>query len=751
MNKYLLKPILLIFVALSVFGQNSLLKRKNFSEGNNTYRIDSIPFNGVSLNRGWKYILEDSSVFATPSFNDTHWDTTKIDKKLSFFKTKNDKVGWFRKKLFIDSTLVQQAYILRVQIAGAAEIYLNGELIHKIGEIGNATNPTDKKYIKEVMPYAIVFKNAGQQTLAIRFLFSTTPLLAGNMDFYPLSLRLQKLESFEKKDNASSIMFAIVDGICLGLFLMMTIIHFLFHYFFRSDRYNILFSSSMFIFCIFFWISNGMFNEIPIDWAIMIFFLKRVLFPIAHLILLAAVYEYLKIEKKQLFWAVIVFFLSSNILIYFTKADDIFLVILYTLLLINYVFLIRYSQKNGNINGKALKSAFFLFLGFSISLTIVLGIYFIFISPISSKAEFTKISLAFTPIFVVLFAVGPQLSVSAAISLSLAEEFVKNNIILKQKIVEIEKLSNEKEHILSSQNETLEKQVKIRTEELNNSLQELKSTQAQLIQSEKLASLGELTAGIAHEIQNPLNFVNNFSELSIELIEELKSPLTSDGGIRDGEKVDMELFEDVVQNLEKINLHGKRASSIVKGMLEHSRASTGVKELTDINALADEYLRLSYHGLRAKDNSFNADFKTDFDENLPKIAVVPQDFGRVLLNLINNAFYAVSNHVHVETGHALSLPKQSQYKPIVIISTKQIDNQLIIKIKDNGTGMSEATKAKIFQPFFTTKPTGEGTGLGLSLAYDIITKGHGGTLEVKTTEGVGSEFIITLPFKTKNT
>ncbi len=257
----------------------------------------------------------------------------------------------------------------------------------------------------------------------------------------------------------------------------------------------------------------------------------------------------------------------------------------------------------------------------------------------------------------------------------------------------------------------------------------LKSTQAQLIQSEKLASLGELTAGIAHEIQNPLNFVNNFSELSVELIDELKSPLTPEGGIKPGEKIDMEIFSDLSQNLEKITLHGKRASSIVKGMLEHSRASTGVKELTDINAMADEYLRLAYHGLRAKDKDFNSDFKTDFDPNLPKIAVIPQDIGRVLLNLINNAFWAV----------------KTVDKPLVVVKTEQSDNQIIIKVSDNGTGMTDEVKAKIFQPFFTTKPTGQGAGLGLSLAYDIITKGHAGTIEVASVEGEGTTFVVKLP------
>jgi len=283
-------------------------------------------------------------------------------------------------------------------------------------------------------------------------------------------------------------------------------------------------------------------------------------------------------------------------------------------------------------------------------------------------------------------------------------------------------------------NEFLSRQkqnIESKNQELEQTLSLLKATQNQLIQKEKLASLGELTAGIAHEIQNPLNFVNNFSEMSVELAKELKVERLKVKEERD-EELENELVDDLIQNQEKINLHGKRASSIVKGMLEHSRQSTGERTLTDINQLADEYLRLAYHGLRAKDSSFNADFKTDLDENLPKIEVIPQDIGRVLLNLINNAFWAVKT---VE-------------KPLVVVKTEQIKNQIIIKVIDNGTGMTDDVKAKIFQPFFTTKPTGQGTGLGLSLTYDIVTKGHGGTVEVQSKQGEGSEFMITLPMTT---
>ncbi|MGM0375759.1 MAG: two-component regulator propeller domain-containing protein [Bacteroidota bacterium] len=275
--------------------------------------------------------------------------------------------------------------------------------------------------------------------------------------------------------------------------------------------------------------------------------------------------------------------------------------------------------------------------------------------------------------------------------------------------------------------------------EIQKAYTDLKSTQSQLIQSEKMASLGELTAGIAHEIQNPLNFVNNFSEVNTELSDEIAEE--AEKGNLDEIKI---IAKDIKDNSEKINHHGKRADAIVKGMLQHSRTNNGQKEPTDINALADEYLRLSYHGLRAKDKSFNADFKTEFDETLPKINVIPQDIGRVLLNLINNAFYAVQ----VETQNSASLQqtpqKQPDYKPVVMVSTKNMRTHVEICVKDNGPGIPPEIKDKIFQPFFTTKPTGHGTGLGLSLSYDIV-KAHGGELRVETKQGKGSIFIITIP------
>ena len=296
-------------------------------------------------------------------------------------------------------------------------------------------------------------------------------------------------------------------------------------------------------------------------------------------------------------------------------------------------------------------------------------------------------------------------------------------------------MTKEREADAIKQQKILEEEVDRQTAELRTTLSNLRSTQTQLIQSEKMASLGELTAGIAHEIQNPLNFVNNFSDVNNELVDELKSELAV-GNMQSA----VEIAESIKENSQKINHHGKRADAIVKGMLQHSRTSSGQKQLTDINGLCDEYMRLAYHGFRAKDKSFNAEIKTDLDSNIVKISIVPQDIGRVLLNLINNAFYAVNE----KAKH-----RGDEYGPTVTITTRSIQPPLggpgvKIKVIDNGGGIPQNIVGKIFQPFFTTKPTGQGTGLGLSLAYDIV-KAHGGEIKVETKEEKGTTFIVQLP------
>ena len=314
------------------------------------------------------------------------------------------------------------------------------------------------------------------------------------------------------------------------------------------------------------------------------------------------------------------------------------------------------------------------------------------------------------------------------------KEVDKNQTMIQFKLERIEKDRNTLSIMLQESIEDLQKKslvIEDANKTLTQTLEELKATQVQLIQSEKMASLGELTAGIAHEIQNPLNFVNNFSEVSNELIEEMTEQMEK-GNAEEAKAI----ANEIKMSLEKINLHGKRADGIVKSMLQHSRTSSGKKEPTDINVLADEYLRLAYHGMRAKDKSFNAAIKTDYDETIGLIKIMSQDVGRVILNLIINAFYAVmeKKKLHPEG-----------YEPTVTVSTKKIDNKIIVTVKDNGTGIPQKALDKIFQPFFTTKPTGQGTGLGLSLSYDIVTKGHGGEIKVETKEGESTGFSVILP------
>jgi signal transduction histidine kinase len=275
-------------------------------------------------------------------------------------------------------------------------------------------------------------------------------------------------------------------------------------------------------------------------------------------------------------------------------------------------------------------------------------------------------------------------------------------------------------------------QLQQQKEKVESTLSELRSTQAQLIQSEKMASLGELTTGIAHEIQNPLNFINNFSDVNKELLAELNEEIEKEhyNDVK-------EIAKDVIDNEEKINHHGRRADAIVKAMLQHSRTSRGEKEPTDISRLADEYLRLAYHGFKEKYKSFEAMMETHFDNSISEINLVPQEIGRALLNLVNNAFYAV---------HEMAKENIPGYKPTVTVSTWKVNDEAELRVTDNGTGIPQKLLDKIFQPFFTTKPTGQGTGLGLSLAYDIV-KAHGGEIKVNTKEGEGSEFVVQLPIQ----
>ncbi|WP_255050557.1 ATP-binding protein [Lacihabitans sp. CS3-21] len=676
-----------------------------FSQKNEIFQIDSLPKEGILLDKGWKWHAGDSPDFAKADFDDSKWEGIDPTKDIFDLKnlSKNGDIFWLRLPLFLSQSISKESLIMTIKQSGASEIFLDGKLVQQIGVIDK-----DKTQIKAISP--------GREPFSLRLLPNQLHILAVRYAFQPnikygthfantnsvLRVKINSLKSWhiEDQNQQNETNWNIVVAV---IFATLCVLYFAFYLFFPSQKINLFFA-----------IYNGL-QFLPYGFS-GFFTLKNVDFfygfsniliftaVIASSFLLLAIYRLFEQKIGIIFWLVLILGIFS---IFFS--------------LYNYqwgwvVFGIGF---NFSINLELFRIAIVSFLKNKKGAWIIASGGFIFcvswILFLYSNTKGGEMELISNFSYALA-----QIAIPISVAINLGYNFAKTNISLQQKLLEVEVLSSEKQQILESQNEQLDKLVAQRT-------QELKASQAQLIQSEKLASLGELTAGIAHEIQNPLNFVTNFSEVSGELVDEMKEE------IEKGNTTEVkEIAQDLKQNLEKINHHGKRASDIVKGMLGHSRNSTGEKELTDINAMADEYLRLSYHGLRAKDNTFISDFKTDFDENLPKIEVVSQDMGRVLLNLINNAFYAT----------------KGVKSPLVEIKTAGVENGIIVSIKDNGKGMSEETKAKIFQPFFTTKPTGEGTGLGLSLAYDIVTKGHGGTIEVESVEGEGTEFIVKLPIQT---
>ena len=733
--------LIILFLYLNTFAQNSQI-----------FHIDSLPTEGVLLNKGWKYQTGDNPNWAKPDFDDSAWkpiDPTKDIMALP--EIFNAQIKWLRLDFEVKNKLPNPLGIA-INQAGASEIYLNGHLIHQFGHIDSDSTKV-KAYDPLEIPIYFPADSVGQYHLAVRYalqpnirytnIYSHTKNRLFNATLLNLVPTLNAQRDFR-------VYYTGLDIFKIGIFFMLFVLHLAFYFYQRSNKTHLILAMCFLTFtlCLVFKIIGQ--SQFSVEYRYFNLNLAIWVNGLGSICIYNAFYRMAKVRLDIYFYALIAFQLVAMFVPSFTYGFPWEPVLILSVYIFSFIVMFRLTRIGLK---KGIKG--FLVLGVAIMLNmlglicLILAVLFLNYS-ISPNGE-QVLKYGISPYLLAVVVNLGIIAIPIGLSLFMGIEGNEINKALSKQLVENDQLKNEaieheqeKQHILATQNETLEKQVTERTSELNQSLNILKATQNQLIQSEKLASLGELTAGIAHEIQNPLNFVNNFSELSVDLVKDLNDEIHKSD--IDKEYVE-ELLTDLTSNQEKINHHGKRASSIVKGMLEHSRASTGVKELTDINKLADEYLRLSYHGMRAKDNSFNADFTTDFDENLPKIEVIPQDIGRVLLNLINNAFYAVK---------APQPPKEENYVPTVMVSTRLLApplgtggaGSIEIRVKDNGTGMSEATKAKVFQPFFTTKPTGQGTGLGLSLAYDIVTKGHGGTLEVNSTEGVGSEFIITLPFKT---
>ncbi len=704
------------------------------------FRIDSLPTEGVQLNKGWKFHAGDNPVWAKADFDDSAWTPIDPTKDIAALpEIFNAQIKWLRLDFEVKNKLPNPLGIA-INQAGASEIYLNGHLIHQFGHFDTDSTKV-KAYDPLQIPIYFPADSVGQYHLAVRYalqpnirytnIFSWTQNRLFNATLLNLVPTLNAQRDFR-------VYYTGLDMFKIGVFFMLFVLHLAFYFYQRSNKTHLIIAICFLAFTVVFFFKIIGENQFSVEYRYFNLNISNWSYYIGSCMLVDAFYRMAKVRLDNYYYAFVVLTLVSMFVPSFTYGGIFWQPILFFTGSI-FSFTIIFGLTRIGLK-KEIK-------GFWI-LSVAIMIAFFSLVCVAAAVLFLKFSYTVTGYIIFNYAIPPYLfdvlnniaaiSTPLGLSLFMGIEGNETNKALSKQLVENEQLKNEaieheqeKQHILATQNEILEKQVTERTAELNQSLNVLKSTQNQLIQSEKLASLGELTAGIAHEIQNPLNFVNNFSELSVDLANELEDEIKKP-------ELDKELIEDLTKdiksNQEKINHHGKRASSIVKGMLEHSRTSTGERALTDINALCDEYLRLSYHGLRAKDPSFNADYKTEFETPLSKIMVVPQDIGRVLLNLYNNAFYAVHQR-HLQNP---------DYTPSVSVSTKHVDNQIIISVKDNGNGIPDNIKAKIFQPFFTTKPTGEGTGLGLSLAYDIVTKGHGGSLSVQS-DTYGSNFIFTLP------
>jgi len=660
----------------------------------------------------WLYREGNDSTWAAKVVDTSGWKKIKpSDIKESFADENGRFEGWFRTKIKVDSSLYYVPLNLYYHGWQAADIYLDGKLIRSYGNTGSNGKPFSGNKRAHTKANDLLVPVDTEHVLAVHFVDQLSKLpkheFKGNFSLQIYNnARRAYWDSHLAEEPIYNVLRLVVGALLSLLFWILVFLN-------RGEKslkVIAVFSSLLTFMSFETWMPHNPFASY--NSSVIFTFLGNAVMPLFFIfsILLFVIVFNRKVTKLLKIVFVVFALIGVGELVTDLPAILLVSVAISTLGIMGYYVI---SSR------KTIKGAQWLIvIGFSLFITIIL---FSALYSSSNSTNNTQESIIQT----ILFLSFP-LSLLVYIALRYKEIITE----VRRKASEVIRISEEKKALLASQNEMLEEQVKERTAELSRSLENLKATQTQLIQSEKMASLGELTAGIAHEIQNPLNFVNNFSDLNKELLEELKEE-ADNGNVEEVKAI----ASDVIENEQKINHHGKRAESIVKGMLLHSRGSSGQKEPTDLNALADEYLRLSYHGFRAKDKSFNADFKLDADKSLPKIEVVPQDIGRVMLNLMNNAFYAVAKRAK---------ESMNGYLPSVVVSTKKLNDKIEIRVHDNGTGIPNEIKDKIFQPFFTTKPTGQGTGLGLSLSYDII-KAHGGELDIRSKEGEESEFIIRLP------
>jgi two-component system, NtrC family, sensor kinase len=670
---------------------------------------------------GWHFRQGNDPAWARPDLNTTGWKSmkpTEISKKLA---DKNGRIeGWFRLKIRLDSSFDGMPLFLDVFSWGAADLYVDGKLFRSYGNTGIKGQTFTGTVPSTNRPLSFIHLVLGKEHLiAIHFVnyIRSFPLnlIAGEY------LWLQPLLNgpiFTPNNYDFFHELAIYEIIWTTVCIILSLLFWLL--IFQNPRQRnlrlIAFCSTCFALSTLLRYIEDQNGDILLPSFLTISIIESlftVLMVTSTLLILACVFTNKASRRLVILLSLITIIAFYDRLI--SNSPTVLIICMAAVIVIALYYVIS--------SWKTLKGA-----QWAIVAGVLITLFWVFLWVILTLLKIEALPARINyPFLIVEAGIYLSFPFSLLVYVSLRfREIIRDVRENARKVVEV---TEEKRQQALNQQTILKEQVKERTAELSQSLENLKATQSQLIQSEKMASLGELTAGIAHEIQNPLNFVNNFSEVNTELIEEADQEIDK-GNISEVKTI----LNDIKENEEKINHHGKRADAIVKGMLQHSRSSSGVKEPTDINALADEYLRLAYHGLRAKDKTFNATMKTDYDQSIGTINIVPQDIGRVILNLITNAFYAVTEKKNQQT---------ESFEPTVTVSTKRINSKAEIKVRDNGNGIPQKILDKIFQPFFTTKPTGQGTGLGLSLSYDIV-KGHGGELNVDTKEGEYTEFTILL-------
>jgi len=706
-----LYPILILFLTLNCYAQDTtiVLRQRMFDKASDYISLGQLD--------GWLFKTGSDTTWARKDINTTSWEKLRPVDLTAKYADKNGRVEcWFRIKVKPGAGFKDDRPGISYNSWPAADVYLNGKLLSSWGNTGLNRRPyAGYTTANADSPVLIDLKPGAEYVIVIHLVDHLSPLPPARLTI---------------NDSAPE------------YFLVLTGPHYndtVWKGFFEGTTTHATWLCACAILCLLFWliaIQNRDEKELRSIAICSTFFFVWACFQWLFDGLGLSYTDFLIVEKSlaiafQLIFVSVPFVIAgifkrkisrSFSVVMIIAGTSVFAVDLFLppsvarLFILCDLFLVGVCVYYVITTWKKLHGAqWSIVAGLMASLIFIIIVIIVFIASAPNGVPAVWLAVFFTG-FVLSFPLSMLVYVAVRLKLTIKE--------VRESARQVLALSEEKKQ------EALNRQ-KILEEEVNRQTAEIRANQARLIQSEKMASLGELTAGIAHEIQNPLNFVNNFSEVNREMIDELKEEL-KDGNVDEA----LAIADDIKQNEDKIGHHGKRADSIVKGMLEHSRSHSGQKEPTDLNGMADEFMRLSYHGLRAKDKSFNAEMVTCFDLNLPKVSVVQQDMGRVLLNLFNNAFYAVNQKA--KTAGAA-------YKPEVTVSTAFENGGVIIKVKDNGVGIPDAIKEKIMQPFFTTKPTGEGTGLGLSLTYDMVVKGHGGSIKVESKEGEGSEFVITLP------